>query len=545
MSTYEVVAGDPIVELLAYTPKPFDLAMATARTCYAHELVYAKDVTEGQRERIGASIYGAGHHTPFQHPTFVFGLRNVSRHFVWSFLHSHPFYNSEQQSQRYVVMDAAAVHVPPLDGEARVLYESAVVKSWEAYHRLSELLVVDNFGLMEKIGHSKGQTEKQIHTDSEKKSIENARYVLPIAACTTLYHTISGIVLKRYQRMAACGDCPREAKMVVDQMIAAVKEIDPDFITRVGDDTLEQELLPEERLFAELAERRAGYDERARFVESFDRTLGDRWSLMTHHDSDAEKRLAGAVREIFAVGGEMLSDDDAIAAVCDPARNRYLDDTLNMWEHSPLMRALNHVTYSFKKRISHTGDSQEQRHRTTPASRPIVRFTHTREPDYLEPPTITANDEAAALYRSTMQMLWDTKNRLIAMGVPDEYACYILPNALMVRYTQTGSYLHFLHKWRLRSCFLAQMEIYNCAYDEIMQVRAVHPRLGAYIGPPCFTRYRGGMGHVAPEQLRAILAEKRPDQSLHLATEVGPCPEGPRWCGINVWMNFPKTKRPF
>ena len=36
-----------------------------------------------------------------QHATFVFVLDNVSRLAIWSFFHAHPFYNSEQVSQRY------------------------------------------------------------------------------------------------------------------------------------------------------------------------------------------------------------------------------------------------------------------------------------------------------------------------------------------------------------------------------------------------------------------------------------------------------------
>jgi thymidylate synthase ThyX len=93
-----------------------------------------EDVNDKLREGLGKAIYNAGHHTPFQHPTFVFSLENVSRHFVWSFLHSHPFYNSEQQSQRYVVMDRIQVHVPPMveSGEARRVFDDPVRQAWAA-----------------------------------------------------------------------------------------------------------------------------------------------------------------------------------------------------------------------------------------------------------------------------------------------------------------------------------------------------------------------------------------------------------------------------
>lgn len=545
-----VVSPVAKVELLAYTGHPFDIAMATARTCYSSDLVYVKDITPGQRDRIGKSIYEAGHHTPFQHPTFVFGLQNISRHVVWSFFHAHPFYNSEQQSQRYVVMDDAAVYVPPLEGEALKIYESAVQKSWEAYNKISQLLIGDNYGLMEKIGKLKGQNEKQIMTDSEKKAIENARYVLPLGAHTTMYHTISGIVLKRYVRMAATSDCPTEAKLIVDMMVEEVRKIDPDFIERIGDEAFEEKDLVEHKLYTELSSRGLSqekmYEANEQFRESFDAELGDRWSKLVMFDPRAEQVVADSVREVMGVGASVLGDSEAIDWVVNPAKNKYMNDALNSWNMSPLMRTLNHAQYTFKKRMTHTGDSQEQRHRMTPGSKPLLRLTHTLRPDYMTPPVFEKNEEAMKVYTDVMNEMWSAKNKLIEMGVPAEFACYILPNAVMLRYTQSGSLLHFMHKWRLRSCFLAQLEIYNCSVDELMQVKEVHPLLGKYLGPPCFTRYQGGVGHVSSDRMKSIMGDSaNTHKSLDLATTEGPCPEGPRWCGINVWMNFPKTKRPF
>lgn len=545
-----IVSTPAKVELLAYTGSPFDIAMATARTCYSPELIYVKDITPGQRERIGKSIYEAGHHTPFQHPTFVFGLQHISRHVVWSFFHAHPFYNSEQQSQRYVVMDDAGVYVPPIEGEALKLYEGAIVKSWEAYNKISQLLIGDNYGLMEKIGKLKGQTEKQIMTDSEKKAIENARYVLPLGAHTTMYHTISGIVLKRYVRMAQTSDCPTEARMIVEMMVEEVKKIDPDFIERIGDGAFEEGDLLEQKMYTELVNRGLStekmYEINEQFRESFDAELGQRWSKLAMFDPRAEQVVADSVREVMGVTSGVVGDDEAIDWVVNPAKNSYMNDALNSWNMSPLMRTLNHAQYTFKKRMTHTGDSQEQRHRMTPGSKPLLRLSHTLRPDYMTPPVFEKNEEAKKIYDDVMAELWSVKNRLIAMGVSPEHACYILPNAVILRYTQSGSLLHFMHKWRLRSCFLAQLEIYNCAVDELMQVAEVHPRLGKYLGPPCFTRYQGGVGHVSGERMKEIMSDgTRTHRSLDLATLEGPCPEGPRWCGINVWMNFPKTKRPF
>ena len=44
---------------------------------------------------------------------------------------------------------------------------------------------------------------KAIERDAEKKAIETATYVIPIAAFTSMVHTVSGIMLHRLRRMAS------------------------------------------------------------------------------------------------------------------------------------------------------------------------------------------------------------------------------------------------------------------------------------------------------------------------------------------------------
>ena len=494
----------PTVKLISHTDKAFDLSIASARTCYSPRLIEPDDVNEVQRERIGEAIFEAGHHTPFQHPTFVFGLTGVSRQLIWSFLHSHPFYNSEQSSQRYVVLDEAACYVPDLDEKAEAIYRNAVLGAWEAYGRISELLKEDNFKLMSSIGRIKGQSEKHIRVDSEKKAIENARYVVPVCATANLYHTVSGLVLKRYVRMANACDCPTEARELVDAMVEAAREVAPDFIDRIG----EGPLPPDGILESEF-----GGDS----VQNFD--LGGKSAKLVSYDTDAEALVAESVRQAL---GCNKSDEEILDEILNPEKNPYLTDTLNVWTHSPAMRALNNVNYVFKKCLSHTADSQDQRHRMTPASRPMLTKVHTSKPDYYMPAIVEKNSEAAELYVGVMKMLWEAKNKLLEMGVPAEFACYLLPNAVNVRYVQSGSFLHFLHKWRLRLCFSAQLEIYDNARDEYEQVAKVHPNLAKYIGPPCFNR-----------------------RHEEFVGKEGPCPEGPRWCGITVWQNWPNVRRPF
>src|ERR1700724_3482021 len=130
-------AAAPRITLRNHFAHPYDSAIAAARTCYAPRLIGPEEITDKQRVTIGAATYFGGHHTVYQHAHFEFGLENVSRQFVWSFLHAHPFYNSEQQSQRYVRLDRAQAYIPATSAkfgaDERAIYEKAVARAWEHY----------------------------------------------------------------------------------------------------------------------------------------------------------------------------------------------------------------------------------------------------------------------------------------------------------------------------------------------------------------------------------------------------------------------------
>src|SRR5512134_9488 len=149
-----VLTGPPRVALRSASSRPYDSAVAAARTCYSPRVVEADEVTEAQRETIGPLTFDAGHHTVYQHAHFEFGLENVSRQLVWSFLHSHPFYNSEQSSQRFVRLDETRAYVPAgLSPAACAVYEGAVVAAWQAYRELNALLKEDTLRIVGEIRH--------------------------------------------------------------------------------------------------------------------------------------------------------------------------------------------------------------------------------------------------------------------------------------------------------------------------------------------------------------------------------------------------------
>ncbi len=501
---------EPGVVLLGAFPRPYDTVVAAARTCYSPGIVEPPDVDRDDRaravrDRIYDSIYEAGHHTTLQHPTFLFTLERVSRQFVWSFLHAHPFYNSEQVSQRYVEVRRENFATPPLEGRARERYTATIERMMEAYFELARMLRPDveeeYFRLYPGRRRRKAAWEKAVH----KRTLEAARYVLPVATHAHLYHTVSGLTLHRYRKLCGQFDTPLETRLVVGKMAAEVERMDPLFFRRI-DDPIPLEETPEFRAL-ELHGREGSARD---FIREFDADLGPRRSKLVDHKAGAEGVMAGSVRSILGLPREALSDGEAIDLVMNPSRNRILGEPLVLTTLSKLSRAMSHPHFTFRKKLSHTADSQDQRHRMVPGTRPVLaaQFVPDR-PDVVLPAIVERNARARERVEALMGEVWTAIGALREGGVPWEFAQYLLPNAFPVRFEESGDLLHLHHKWTTRLCYLAQEEIWRSCVEEVLQVAEIHPGIGRHLLAPCGLRRTAG---VSPR-----------------------CPEGARFCGVRVW----------
>jgi thymidylate synthase ThyX len=413
-------------------------------------------------------------------------------------------------------MDRTQAYVPQLslffDAESRALYERAIARAWTYYRELSSLLLPQSREILLDIWHvgpmSHPKRLQKIERSAEKRSIEIARYVLPVAAFTAMVHTVSGIVLHRLWRMCAASDTPSEARAIIGEMVRLVRELDPQFFDRFGTEPLDE--LPEWKSNA------AQPEHGDQFAKEFDAHLNGRTATLLDYSANAPAVVASAYRAVLGLAAADCSDGEALDRLLNPARNLYRLETLNVGVHAPMMRALQHANYTFGKKISHTADSQDQRHRMIPGSRPLLTLSDTHEPDYVTPALLKENPRAKEVYDRAMQDAWHAKNQLLDRGVPQEIALYLLPNAKSIRLVESGSLLHLLHKWTMRTCFNAQEEIYQSSLDEIAQLREVHPQFVKYIGPPCYLR----AGVTTPI-----------------------CTEGSHFCGIKVWLDFPNVTR--
>ena len=514
------LSAEPIVKLDKYFPNPFKNVVATARTCYSSKGVITDEEIEPERWRdLTKSLYLAGHHTTFQHGYFQFILDNVSRHFIWSFLHSHPFYNSEQVSQRYVEIKPGMCAVPPLEGEALTVYQRTIDLQIESYHKLIDVLKpLTAHEYYRRFPGRKVYGEKYAK-DIKKKTQEVARYVMPIATFAYLYHTISGITLLRYYRFCEQYDTPLEQKIVARKMVEELLKVDP-LYEAVLERTLELDRTPEHEFFISHHDQFSnnGTNTRKAFKGEFDESLEGRVSKLVDYKQNNESVLAQSVREVLGATSEILSDAEAIDLVLNPAQNKILGESLVLTTHSKIARALYHPSYTFRKKLSHTADSQDQRHRMTPGSRPVLHAHFIDEPDYITPELVKLDPEAQRCYDETMERVWEGITKILRLGVKPEYAMYLLPNAVSVRFTESADLLNLHHKHKMRLCYNAQEEIWRASLDEAMQVRAVNPLIGRYLLPPCTIRDMAGVRPI--------------------------CPEGVRFCGEIVWkMNISEYER--
>lgn len=503
----------PIVKLEAVIQDPYELAVATARTCYsAKGIVRVPDVSKDEkaialRDKISASTREAGHLTTRQHAHFVFSLDNVSRQFLWSFLHAHPFYNSEQVSQRYVKVKRGRYTIPPLNEKSKAIYEDIVKGQMEDYENLNEILFPYVREEYFKIFPIRRKYLDRYERVIKKKCYEVSRYVLPVAIHAYLYHTISALTLMRYYRLMEFFDTPWEQKQVIQQMVDAVRALDPEFGQELADPYRLEET-PEYQWLSSL-QKPASLTEQ--YIKEFDASLGGKKSILIDYKANAPQTLAAAVRSVLGIPQSRLSDEEAIEKVLHPAQNPYLGDTLNVNSLSKLNRTLFHVHYTFRKKLSHTADSQDQRHRMTPASRPILSAHFTGKPDFVLPKLIPEVEKAQEVFLASMEKTFKGIERLLHQGVTQEFALYLLPNAFPIRFEESGDLLNLHHKWHSRACYTAQEEIFYATVDELQEVSQVHPQLVRHILAPCYIRKEAGIKPI--------------------------CPEGDRFCGVRVWKH--------
>ena len=147
---------------------------------------------------------------------------------------------------------------------------------------------------------------------------------------------------------------------------------------------------------------------------------------------------------------------------------------------------MEHASFTFAvDDVSRSCTHQLVRHRIASFSQQSQRYVNLSKTDYVIPETVEKKNETRKIFEKTMKNLWDTYNRLVENGIPDEDARYVLPNATKTSIVITMNARELHHFFSLRCCNRAQWEIRNMANKMLKEVGRVAPVLFEDAGPMC------------------------------------------------------------
>lgn len=205
------------------------------------------------------------------------------------------------------------------------------------------------------------------------------------------------------------------------------------------------------------------------------------------HTPNADDICAAAARSCYSD----ISANDIMGTIDS---EKALDKVVGMGHHS----VIEHASFTFSvEGVSRALTHQLVRHRIASFSQQSQRYVSIKEPTYVTPPTIAADEELLRKYDDMMMNIWDIYSKF-QETVPAEDARYMLPNGCTTNITITMNARELLHFFSLRCCNRAQWEIREMAERMMELCKKASPTIFKDAGAPCVR---------------------------------GPCPEGKMSCG--------------
>lgn len=222
------------VTLIAHTPDPEKLIAASAKLCYSP--VGIEDLMEGLDEEKTVNFLNMlsdfGHQSPIEHISFTFGIEEVSRTLLAQ-ITRHRIASFSVQSQRYVKEKQFSFVTPPeiaADEQAAELYQKAMQSAHNTYMELADILQKKHYETMV----AEGMDPKKAKSASEKKAIEDARFVLPNACDTKMILTMNARSLLNFFSLRCCNRAQWEIRDVATQMLGLVRPVAPTIFAKAG-----------------------------------------------------------------------------------------------------------------------------------------------------------------------------------------------------------------------------------------------------------------------------------------------------------------------
>lgn len=217
------------VTLIAHTPDPERVVATAARLCYSDRTVedIQKSMDGEMIEQQIEMLSNAGHQSPWEHVSFTFAIEGVSRSLLAQ-ITRHRIASFSVRSQRYVPMTENLIDiavVPPAIQESpigKIHFDGAMRSANYEYQALVDEL--------------KRRYEKEGFGTavSEKKAIEDARFVLPNAMPTSMIVTMNARELLHFFNLRCCNRAQWEIRAVADEMLKCAYSVAPRLFKDAG-----------------------------------------------------------------------------------------------------------------------------------------------------------------------------------------------------------------------------------------------------------------------------------------------------------------------
>jgi thymidylate synthase (FAD) len=150
--------------------------------------------------------------------------------------------------------------------------------------------------------------------------------------------------------------------------------------------------------------------------------------------------------------------------------------------HSPI----EHVSFTFAVTgYSRISSQQLTRHRIASFSQRSQRYVNENNFTFITPPSIKKNSKAEKIFLNFMEQARETYQKLVAAGIPEEDARFVLPNATETQLIFTMNCRELIHFLGLRLCERAQWETRNLARQVHEILKQELPAIFKAVGPQC------------------------------------------------------------
>lgn len=209
-----------VVKLLSHTPEPEKLIAIAAKNCYSKTSIdeIEDNLTEESIEKFINMLVSVGHSSPLEHVTFTFGVEGVSR-VLLAQLTRHRMASFSVASQRYIELEQFEYVIPKeieAIPEAKEIFIKAMEQNQKDYDTLTDILL------------------KQQDDGNIKKSIEDARYVLPNACATRIVFTMNIRSLYNFFEHRCCNRAQLEIRDLANEMLDLCKKVSPILFKTAG-----------------------------------------------------------------------------------------------------------------------------------------------------------------------------------------------------------------------------------------------------------------------------------------------------------------------